>query len=35
MPDLLHPNEKGYELWGNAMLPTLEKMMNDERKETR
>jgi beta-glucosidase len=26
MPDLLHPNEKGYELWGNAMMPTLEKM---------
>lgn len=27
MPDLLHPNEKGYELWGEAMLPTLEKLM--------
>jgi lysophospholipase L1-like esterase len=27
MPDLLHPNEKGYELWGNAMTPTLEKMI--------
>jgi beta-glucosidase len=27
MPDLLHPNEKGYELWGKAMMPTLEKMM--------
>lgn len=27
MPDLLHPNEKGYQLWGEAMLPTLEKLM--------
>ncbi len=26
MPDLLHPNEKGYEIWGSAMMPTLEKM---------
>ncbi|NLX13970.1 MAG: GDSL family lipase [Phycisphaerales bacterium] len=27
MPDLLHPNAKGYELWGEAMLPTLQKLM--------
>lgn len=27
MPDLLHPNGKGYAIWGNAMTPTLEKMM--------
>lgn len=23
MPDLLHPNEKGYEIWARAMEPTL------------
>jgi lysophospholipase L1-like esterase len=27
MPDLLHPNEKGYRIWADAMEPTLEKMM--------
>ena len=27
MPDLLHPNEKGYQLWNEAMAPTLEKLM--------
>lgn len=27
MPDRLHPNAKGYELWYNAMAPTLDKMM--------
>lgn len=27
MPDGLHPNAKGYELWYQAMNPTLEKMM--------
>lgn len=27
MPDLLHPSEKGYELWAAAMKPTLEKML--------
>ena len=27
MPDLLHPNEKGYEIWAKAMEPTLEKML--------
>ena len=26
MPDLLHPNGKGYEVWGRAIMPTLEKM---------
>lgn len=29
MPDLLHPKEKGYQLWADAMLPTLEKLMED------
>jgi beta-glucosidase len=27
MPDLLHPKEKGYEIWGEAITPTLEKLM--------
>lgn len=34
MPDLLHPNEKGYELWGNAMMPVLEKMMENKTEGT-
>lgn len=27
MPDFLHPNEHGYELWAQAMEPTLAKML--------
>ncbi|HEV3262631.1 MAG TPA: platelet-activating factor acetylhydrolase IB subunit [Gemmataceae bacterium] len=27
MPDALHPNRKGYEVWAEAMQPTLEKML--------
>ncbi|MFI4910322.1 MAG: platelet-activating factor acetylhydrolase IB subunit [Sedimentisphaeraceae bacterium JB056] len=27
MPDLLHPKEKGYKLWAEAMEPTIEKLM--------
>jgi lysophospholipase L1-like esterase len=27
MPDLLHPNERGYEIWADAMNPTLEEML--------
>jgi lysophospholipase L1-like esterase len=27
MPDLLHPNEKGYKIWADAMEPTLAKML--------
>ncbi|RYY74851.1 MAG: 1,4-beta-D-glucan glucohydrolase [Gammaproteobacteria bacterium] len=27
MPDLLHPNEKGYEIWAKAMAPTLLKLV--------
>lgn len=27
MPDLLHPNQKGYEIWARAMAPTLNKLM--------
>jgi len=28
MPDLLHPSEHGYEIWAEAMEPTLKKMLN-------
>jgi lysophospholipase L1-like esterase len=28
MPDLLHPNEQGYQLWADAVAPTLAKMLN-------
>jgi lysophospholipase L1-like esterase len=27
MPDALHPNEKGYEIWAEAIAPTLQKLM--------
>ncbi|RYD71433.1 MAG: 1,4-beta-D-glucan glucohydrolase, partial [Sphingobacteriales bacterium] len=27
MPDLLHPNERGYEIWAKAMEPTLIKLL--------
>lgn len=27
MPDFLHPNEHGYQLWADAMEPTLVKML--------
>jgi lysophospholipase L1-like esterase len=27
MPDLLHPNEKGYQIWAEAMESTLAKML--------
>lgn len=30
MPDLLHPNEKGYELWANTMEPELKKLMQEQ-----
>ncbi len=30
MPDLLHPNAKGYQIWAEAMEPTVEKMMGDK-----
>lgn len=28
MPDLLHPNEHGYKLWAEAMLPAIKQHMN-------
>jgi lysophospholipase L1-like esterase len=27
MPDLLHPNAAGYEIWAKAMQPTLDQML--------
>ncbi len=30
MPDLLHPNPKGYEIWAKAMEPTLAKLMGEK-----
>jgi lysophospholipase L1-like esterase len=27
MPDLLHPNEKGYQIWADVMEPTLDEML--------
>ncbi|SFU62915.1 GDSL-type esterase/lipase family protein [Pseudoduganella namucuonensis] len=27
MPDFLHPNEQGYRIWGEAMLPDIRKLM--------
>ena len=29
MPDLLHPNEKGYEIWASNMEPTLAELLKD------
>ena len=30
MPDLLHPNEQGYEIWAKAMQPTLTKLLKSK-----
>ncbi len=30
MPDLLHPNADGYEIWAKAMEPTLAKLMGEK-----
>jgi lysophospholipase L1-like esterase len=27
MPDALHPNDKGYEIWAEAIMPTVHEMM--------
>jgi beta-glucosidase len=29
MPDLLHPNETGYEIWAQAMKPTLSELLKN------
>lgn len=31
MPDLLHPKEKGYQLWAEAMEPTIAKLMGEKK----
>ncbi len=30
MPDFLHPNEKGYQIWADAIIDTVKQMMMDE-----
>jgi lysophospholipase L1-like esterase len=30
MPDLLHPNKKGYEIWAEAVEPTVAKLMGEK-----
>jgi lysophospholipase L1-like esterase len=32
MPDLLHPNEQGYEIWAKAMAPELNKLLPEAQK---
>jgi beta-glucosidase len=27
MPDMLHPNEKGYAIWAEAMEPTIDRLL--------
>ena len=31
MPDLLHPNEKGYGIWADQMQPTLQTLLNPQK----
>ena len=33
MPDLLHPNAKGYEIWAEAIEPTVAKLMGERSSE--
>ena len=30
MPDLLHPNEKGYQIWADSMQPTLVRLLESK-----
>ncbi len=30
MPDLLHPKQKGYAIWAEAMEPTVAKLMGEQ-----
>ena len=32
MPDYLHPNERGYQIWAEAIEPTVSKIMGDKNK---
>jgi len=29
MPDLLHPNTKGYEIWAEAMEPKIKELVGE------
>jgi lysophospholipase L1-like esterase len=29
MPDLLHPNERGYQIWAEAMEPLVKQLMGE------
>ena len=31
MPDLLHPNKKGYEIWAKAVEPMIKKLMGEKK----
>ncbi len=35
MPDLLHLSQKGYRIWADAMEPTLWKLLDEPKKESR
>ncbi|MBN1396229.1 MAG: hypothetical protein JW959_14495, partial [Pirellulales bacterium] len=35
MPDLLHLNAKGYEIWAEAIEPSVKKLMGEEEPQTR
>ena len=30
MPDLLHPNDKGYAIWADQMNPTLQRLLDSQ-----
>ncbi len=30
MPDLLHPNAKGYQIWAEAIEPMVKKLTGEE-----
>lgn len=32
MPDLLHPGQKGYEIWAKAMEPMIKKLLKEKKK---
>ncbi len=32
MPDLLHPGQKGYEIWAEAMEPMIKKLLKEKKK---
>ena len=33
MPDFLHPNEKGYRIWAEAIEPTVKRLMGEDEKK--